>query len=154
MLYLIIMDRKTCFFIGNRYTPGRIEEVLTEAVEKHIVEYGVNTFVVGHYGDFDSLVKPVLIEAKKCHPEILLYLLAPYALIQQIEAPIGFDGTFYPEGMETVPKPLAIVQANRKMVERSEYLITYCHKSYGNTRKIVEYAQRREKKGLIKVTFL
>ena len=148
------MDKKTCFFMGNKHTPGSIKESLIEAVETHITEYGVNIFVVGRYGDFDSLVKPVLREAKKRHPEILLYLLAPYVLIQQIETPIDFDGTLYPEGMETVPKPLAIVQANRKMIERSEYLITYSHKSFGNTQKIVEYAQRREKKGLIKVTFL
>ena len=36
--------------------------------------------------------------------------------------PPGFDGTFYPPGMETVPKWAAIVHANRYMVEHSDYL--------------------------------
>jgi hypothetical protein len=147
------MNSKKCFFIGNRHTPDSIKGQLEEAVEKHIVEYGVTTFTVGRYGNFDSMVQSVLREAKKQHPNIEIYLLAPYALNQKVEVPEGFDGTLYPDGMEKVPKPLAIVQANRKMVEQSNYLISYCH-NIGNTRNIVEYAQRREKKELIKVTLL
>lgn len=146
------MDDKKCFFIGSRHTPSSIKEQLTQAVEKHITEYGVTTFTVGHYGDFDRLVKGVLREAKKRHTDIKLYLLAPYALNQKKETPEDFDGTLYPEGMETVPKPFAIVQANRYMVQHSNYLIAYC--GVGNSRKIVEYARGREKKGLIKVTLL
>lgn len=147
------MDNKTCFFIGHRHAPSSIKEQLAEVIEKHITEYGVNTFTVGHYGSFDGLVKEVLREAKKRHTDIKLYVLAPYALIQKIETPIDFDGSFYPEGLEKVPKPYAIVQANRYMVQNSNYLISYC-KYIGNTRNLVEYAQRREKKGLIKVTLL
>lgn len=147
------MDGKTCFFIGHRQAPSSIKEQLAEVIEKHITEYGVNTFTVGHYGSFDGIVKKVLREAKKRHTDIKLYLLAPYALIQKIETPIDFDGSFYPEGLEKVPKQYAIVQANRYMVQNSNYLISYC-KYIGNTRNLVEYAQRREKKGLIKVTLL
>lgn len=140
--------------MGNRHAPTSIKEHLTAVVEQHITEYGVTTLIVGRYGDFDSLARGVLRELKKSYPDIKLYLLAPYALDQKTETPEGFDGTMYPEGMETVPKPLAIVQANRKMIECSDYLISYCHYTTGNTHKIVEYAQRREKKGLIKVTLL
>lgn len=147
------MNEKTCFFIGNRHAPKSIKEQLVKVVEKHITEYGVTTFTVGHYGAFDCLVKEVLIEAKKHYADIKLYLLAPYALNQKLEMPDGFDGTLYPEGMESVPKPFAIVQANRYMIQRSGYLISYC-KSIGNTRNFVEYAQKLEKKGLIKVTLL
>ena len=38
------------------------------------------------------------------------------------------------------------------MIEHSDFLIA--NPGIGNSRKIVEYAQRREKKGLIKVTTL
>ena len=147
------MNEKTCFLIGNRHTPYNIKENLTNVVEQHIVKYGVTTFIVGHYGSFDSLAKSVLKEAKKKFENIELYLLNPYAFNQKIEVPEGFNGTFYPEGIEKVPKSLAIVQANRKMIEQSDYLITYSH-YIGNTRSIVEYAQKREKKGLIKITLL
>lgn len=144
---------KSCFFIGSKHSSDDLIEPLKQAIETHITGYGVKTFIVGHYGNFDSMVIGALREAKKQHSDIELYLLAPYALNQKTDTPEGFDGTFYPEGMETVPKPLAIVQANRKMVQNSDYLITYCH-HIGNTRNIVEYAQKREKKGLIKVTLL
>lgn len=147
------MDGKKCFFIGNRHTPSSIKEQLTQAIEKHITEYGVTTFTVGRYGNFDSMVQSALRDAKKRHENIQLYLLTPYALTQKVDTPEGFDGTFYPEGLEKVPFRLAIVQANRYMVQSSDYLITYCH-NIGNTCNIVEYAQSQEKKGLIKVTLL
>lgn len=147
-----IMDCKKCFFIGSRYSPSSIKERLIEIVEKHIIEYGATDFIVGRYGAFDSLVRDVLRELKSRHPHIKLYLLAPYAFNQKVETPQDFDGTLYPEGLEKVPKPYAIVQANRYMVERSDYLIAY--PGHGNSRNIVEYAQRREKNGLIKVTLL
>ena len=144
---------KSCFFIGNRHTPSDIRDQLAEVVEKHITEYGVTTFTVGHYGGFDSMVKEVLRGLKKRHTNIELYLLAPYALTQKTEVPMDFNGSYFPEGLEKVPLRYAIVQANKYMVQNSDYLISYCH-HIGNTRNIVEYAQRREKKGLIKVTLL
>lgn len=147
------MSGKTCFFIGNRDTPSSIEQQLAEVVEQHITQYGVTIFTVGHYGSFDSLVSIVLKKIKKQYPHIELYLLAPYALNQKREIPNGFNSTFYPKGLETVPKPFAIVQANRYMIQNSDYLISYCN-NIGNTRNFVEYAQEREKKGLIKVTLL
>ncbi len=152
VLYLIIMNGKTCFFIGSRYTCNSIREQLSQIVEKHITEYGVTSFTVGHYGNFDRLVIGVLCEIKKLHQNIELNLLAPYALNQKVEAPEGFDGTFYPEGLEKTPYRLAIIQANHLMVKNCDYLIA--HPGSGNSRNIVEYAQRREKKGLIKVTLL
>lgn len=147
------MTGKTCFFIGSRHAPSSIKEQLIKVVEQHIAEYGVTTFTVGHYGSFDSLVIGVLREVKKRHTDIELYSLVPYAFNQQTETPKDFNGTFYPEGLEKVPMRYAIVQANKYMVQHSDYLIAYCH-GVGNSRKLTEYAQRREKKGLIKVTLL
>ena len=147
------MDRKTCFFIGSRYTSSNVREPLIQAVERHIVEYGVTHFTVGRYGNFDRMVQGVLCEAKKQHEHIHLYLLCPYALNQKgIEAPEEFDGTIYPDGLEKVPYRLAIIQANMITLKSSDYLIA--NPGYGNSRNIVEYAQRQEKKGLIKVTLL
>jgi len=148
------MDGKSCFFIGHSITPDEVRRRLAEAVEQHITKYGVTSFTVGHYGAFDAMSAGAVKAAKKRHPEVTLNLLLPYHPFDHpIEVPKGFDGTYYPEGMETVPKRAAIVQANRYMVQNSDYLITYCRHP-GNTRDLVEYAQRREKKGLIQVTLL
>lgn len=74
------MNNKTCFFIGHRHTPRSIKTQLIQTIEKHITEYGVTCFIVGHYGAFDSLVQETLQETKNKHTNIKLYLLAPYAL--------------------------------------------------------------------------
>lgn len=146
------MNGKSCFFIGSRYTSEDIKVLLEKAIEKHIREYYVTTFTVGHYGNFDRMVIWALREAKKRHADIKLYLLAPYALTQKIEIPKGFDDSLYPDGLEKVPFRLAIIQANRYMVKNSDYLISY--PGFGNSRRILEYAQSLEKRGLIKVTLL
>ena len=67
------------------------------------------------------------------HPEVMLTLLLPYHPYDRpTPTPPGFDSTFYPPGMETVPKRAAIIQANRYMVEHSDYLIAYVRHSVSN----------------------
>ena len=128
---------------------------LEKAVEKHIVEYGVTEFVVGNYGGFDRMAAKVVIAAKKQHPEIVLSMLIPYHPGEKpIALPKGFDNTFYPPGMENVPRKLAIVRANRYMVDHVDYLIAYAWHPASNARDLVEHARRREAKRLIAVDLL
>jgi len=146
------MNDKTCFFIGAHYASNDIIEPLTAAIEQHITEYGVSDFTVGHYGNFDSIVASVLSNLKKQYPSIVLNLLLPYHPVHQpVIVREGF-APVYPGGLENVPKRFAIVKANRNRIDESDYLIA--HPGYGNSRNFVEYAQRREKKGLIKVTLI
>ena len=141
-----------CFFIGHRDTLPSILPKLREMVERHITEYGVTEFVVGRYGSFDSLAAQVIKEAKQRHPEIRLTLLLPYYNpTKPLELPIGFDGSFYPDGLEHVSRRAAIVRANQYMVRHSNYLIAYDAGRIGNTRKLLEYARHREAQGLIHV---
>lgn len=56
--------------------------------------------------------------------------------------------------MEKVPRRLAIVRANRYVVDHVDYLIAYAWHSASNARELAEYAQKRERKGLITVTML
>ena len=149
------MQTSTCFFIGHREAPDALLPLLEEAVERHIVEYGVTDFMVGNYGHFDALAARAVIDAKKRHPEVTLTLLLPYHPFDRpIPTPEGFDGTFYPPGMETVPKRIAIVRANRYMVENSSHLIAYAWHPASNALVLVEYAQRMGHRGLLHVTVL
>lgn len=138
------MGGKSCFFIGHREASKEIYPVLYAAVEQHIVEYGVTEFIVGHYGGFDCLAASAVKEAKRFYPEVRLTLLLPY---HPAERPIpmleGFDGTFYPPGMESVPRKVAIVRANRYVVDHVDYLIAYAWHPASNARELVEYAKRR-----------
>lgn len=147
--------QKTCFFIGHRDAPDSLLPRLTAEVERHITEYGVTDFVVGGYGNFDALAARAVRRAKKEHPSVTLFrLLAYHPAERAIPTPPGFDGTFYPEGMERVPKRAAIVRANRYMVDHSGYLIAWTWHPASGARDLADYARRREKRGLIRVTQL
>ena len=149
------MGGKSCFFIGNREASEEIYLVLYAAVEQHIVEYGVTEFIVGHYGGFDRLAASAVKEAKRFYPEVKLTLLLPYHPAERpIPTPDGFDSTFYPPGMESVPRKIAIVRANRYVVDHVDYLISYAWHPASNARELVEYAQKRQQKSGIQITLL
>lgn len=68
-----------------------------------------------------------------------------------IEAPPGYDGTYYPEGMEAVSRRYAIVKANRMMIDTCDWLVAYVTHTISNAHNLLEYAMRQQKKGLIQV---
>lgn len=146
------MSGKSCFFIGHREASEEIYPALLAAVEQHILEYGVTEFIVGHYGGFDRLATAAVKAVKCFHPEVKLTLLLPYHPAERpISTPDGFDGTFYPPGMESVPRRFAIPKANRYAVDHADYLIAYVRYPASNARRLMEYAQRKEKRGTIAV---
>ena len=145
----------SCFFIGHREASSEMLPALTEAVEQHIEDYGVAEFIVGNYGGFDHMAAKAVIAVKRRHPQITLTLLIPYHPAERpLVPPQGFDNTFYPPGMEKVPRKLAIVRANRYMVDHVNYLIAYAWHPASNARNLVEYARKREQRKLISVTVL
>ena len=149
------MEGKSCFFIGHREASEEIYPVLYAAVEQHMLEYGVTEFIVGHYGGFDRLAASAVKEAKRFYPEVKLTLLLPYHPAERpIPTPDGFDGTFYPPGMESVPRKIAIVRANRYVVDHVDYLIAYARHPASNARELVEYARSQKQKVPIFITML
>ena len=149
------MGGKSCFFIGHRETSEEIYPALYAAVEQHILKYGVTEFIVGHYGGFDRLAASAVKEAKRFYPEVKLTLLLSYHPAERpIPTPDGFDGTFYPPGMESVPRKIAIVRVNRYVVDHVDYLIAYAWHPASNARVLVEYAKSREKKGSLFITLI
>ena len=138
-----------CFFIGHRDAPDELRPMLAEAVERHISEYGVTEFIVGHYGRFDAMAAAAVRAAKKRHPEVTLVLLLPYYPFQYDAG--ENDASFYPPDMESVPKPLAIVRANEYMVRHCDRLICYNEGYIGNTRRLLALAERRAQSGLLRI---
>lgn len=143
---------KSCFFIGHREADERLIPKLTTVVERLITEEQVLYFYVGGYGGFDHIAASAVKQIKRRHPEITLKLVLPYHPAERpIEAPAGYDGTYYPDGLENVPRRFAIVRANKIMVDTSDWLVTFVRHGASNSRSLLEYAQRREKKGLIQI---
>lgn len=133
----------SCFFIGHRDAPESLLPAVRAAAEKLIREQGVTDFYVGSRGSFDRLAAAVMRELRESHPEVRLYRVLAYLPTGREELPEGFTGSVFPEGLETVPRRLAILRANRAMVDACEYLIAYAPHLTGNARKVVEYARRR-----------
>ncbi len=146
------MDGKCCFFIGHREADERLLPRLELEIEQLITEENVRYFYVGGYGGFDGVAASAVKKAKRQHPNITLMLVLPYHPAERpIEKPPGYDGTYYPEGLEKTPRPFAIVKANQLMVDSCDWLVCYVRHGASNSRNLLEYAQRREKKGLIQI---
>lgn len=149
------MSNPCCFFVGHREASNEILPMLTSIIEQHILEYGVTEFIVGSYGGFDCLATAAVIAAKQKYPSITLSLLLPYHPYEHpVQIPKGVDDTYYPPGMESVPKRYAIIRANRYMIAHVDYLIAYVWYSASNASKLVRYAQSRQAKGLLHITHL
>ena len=135
---------KSCFFIGHREADERLLPILTAAIERLITEEQVLFFYVGGYGGFDRIAATAIKRMKLLHPEIILMLVLPYHPGERpIETPYGFDGTYYPEGLEKVPRRYAIVRTNEIMVKQSDWLVSYVRHGASNSRRILEYAQKQ-----------
>lgn len=145
--------KKTCFFIGHKDAEKELCPVLYRMIEQIFVQDHVTTFYVGNYGRFDYWVGESVRKLKESHAGIKLFLVIPYhPSIRPIEAPPGYDGTYYPDGMESVHPKYAIMQANRKMIDSCDHLIAYVYHDIGNSYKVLEYARKREKQGLIQIS--
>lgn len=143
---------KKCFFVGHRDTNDNIYENLKETIKKHIVEYGVTEFYVGHYGNFDRLATKAISGLKMQYPYIKLILLLPYHPEEnKIDISDSFDLSYYPDGMENVPRRAAIVKANRYMIDNVDYLIVNVKYSASNTAKLFEYALKKQNIGKLHI---
>ena len=135
---------KSCFFIGHREADERLLPILTAAIERLITEEQVLFFYVGGYGGFDRIAATAVKRIKLHHPEITLMLVLPYHPGERpIETPNGFDGTYYPEGLEKVPRRYAIVRTNEILAKQSDWLISYVRRGASNSRRILEDAQKQ-----------
>ncbi|MBQ2785163.1 MAG: hypothetical protein IJF02_01485 [Oscillospiraceae bacterium] len=143
----------SCFFIGHREANERVLPRLESVIDRLITKEDVRYFYVGGYGGFDQIVATAVKRAKKKYPDITLMLVLPYHPAERpIEKPPGYDGTYYPEGLEKTPRPFAIAKANQLMVNSCEWMVCYVRHGASNSRNLLEYAQRRERKGLIQIT--
>ena len=138
--------------MGHREADEQLLPRLGLTIERLIAEENVRYFYVGGYGGFDRIAAAAVKHAKQKYPDITLMLVLPYHPADRpVDTPDGFDGTYYPDGLENTPRQYAIVRTNRIMVDTCDLLVSYVRHGASNSRNLLEYAQRREKKGLIQI---
>ena len=137
---------KSCFMFGHRNTPYTILPIIEQTIVEHYKKYGTNLFYVGNRGQFDSIAATAVKNVKQQYPDICLVLVLAYHPGERsILLPEGFDGSFYPP-LENIPRPYAIVRANRYMVNTADTIICYV-KHPGNAQNLIEYAKKRQVRG-------
>lgn len=143
---------KSCFFIGHREADERLLPRLELTIERLIAEESVRYFYVGGYGGFDRIAAAAVKHAKQKYPDITLMLVLPYHPAEKsVPTPNGFDGTYHPEGLENTPRRYAIVRTNQIMVDTCDWLVCCVRHGASNSRNLLEYARRREGKGMIQI---
>jgi len=144
---------KTCFMMGNHDAGAEIYPALYSEIERHIMQYDVREFFVGCYGKFDRLAARAVREAQDYFETVGLTLVMHYLNKEKYEDMMHlYTDSIFPDGLEKVHPRYAIARGNRLMVNMSDYLIVYARDTTGNTGRLLEYAKRREKRGLLKVT--
>ena len=135
---------KTCFFMGHREGDERLNSKLEKIIKQLIAEEQVSYFYVGGYGGFDGVAASAVKRLKQYYPQIALMLVLPYHPAERpAEIPPGFDGTYYPDGLEKVPRRFVITRANETMARNCDWLVAYVWHGASNSGKILDYAKRR-----------
>ena len=145
---------KSCFFIGHADAGREIYDNLFATIERHIQDYGVKHFIVGHYGNFDSMAATAVSSLKTKYDGLTLTLLLPYHPKNSIKEQLDhrFDDSLYPFD-KPVPPRFAIVKANQYAIEHVDYIICYVKRT-GKSRDFLAYARHRGLKAPLIITNL
>jgi hypothetical protein len=136
------MDR-VCAFFGHRELEGNISAALESAIRKAIGEQGINVFWCGGYGAFDSSAAHAVKQLE--FPQIKLLRILAYLPKEKESIPAVYDGSIYPEGLETVPRRFAISRRNQWMAQNCDMAITYVNRDFGGAYNAWKQAKRAGK---------
>ena len=139
-----------CTFCGHSRLYGQIDDVKDKCltiVEGLVVSGAADCFLVGNYGDFDSIAASVCLTLKRKYPQISVNLVIPYYRPHlddfTKERYNKFDYVISP-GLEEVPYKYRITKANEYMVNQADTVIAYV-KYDGGAAKTLAYAKRHNK---------
>ena len=160
---------KACSFFGHRDTPQteELKAKVREAVERLIVEEGVDTFLFGSRSKFDELCHMVITKLKEKYPHIrrIAYLCnhetgclvgAGMELSRKIKEVTGRE-VYVPE-YEEIKKSdrvnsarcASYVERNQWMIDDSEFAVFYINQSQRlnnvGTLRAFQYAKSKRKK--------
>ena len=134
----------TVTFCGHRDVPEPevVKAWLNETIEE-LIDEGADRFLLGGYGQFDSLAAAVVRKQKERHPAIRSVLVLPY-LDRKYDISL-YDESIYPP-LETVPKRYAISRRNEYMIDAADCVIAFVTHDFGGAFTSLCYAQRKHKR--------
>ena len=158
------MKKKICCFIGHR-TINETKElvlVLSEVIEKLIVDEKVDTFLFGSKSRFNDLCHETVTKYKEKYPHIKrIYVRAEFPYINDSYKTYlleKYEDTYYPENIMGSGKS-SYIERNREMIRKSDCCIIYFDNSCvptdrkSGTEAALKYAAG-QKKQIIKINDL
>ena len=135
-----------CCFFGHKDIPSGLTERLFPVLTRLIAE-GVDSFLVGNQGGFDSTVLHTLRLLKEKYPHITYNVVLAYMPGNKEEwSAYEPMETLYPEGLESVHPRYAISWRNKWMIQESDVVVAYITHSWGGAAQFVELAERKKKR--------
>ena len=135
---------KVCAFLGNATiwnTREVMEKIKLTAIDL-IKNKGVDTFLVGTKGNFETLSHKMMEQIQCDYPDIKIMLVIAYA--QDLErCPYNFDDIYYPTKAELANKRWSISRRNEWIIEQTDYIIA-CNQYQG---RAYDYCQKAKRKG-------
>ena len=118
----------------------KLEEVIGDAPAE---------FYLGGYGAFDAFAYTCAKSYQKNHPETKLVYVTPYMTIEYQKNHLEpqkdhYDSIYYPE-LEKVPLKFSILERNKRMVEKADFVIAYIDHTWGGAYKTYKHAKRKKK---------
>ena len=129
-----------CTFFGHRECYGLNEKTLERAIDE-LIRKGVDTFYVGHQGNFDSMVLGCLKKLKEIYSNISLTVVLAYMPTHKYDLYNGYS--IYPEGLEIGLPKFSIERRNKWMIDRSDYCLCYVDHTRGGAYKFVKIAKNK-----------
>lgn len=143
-----MLNVKTVAFFGHSKIYRDIDEELDQLLRELISKNEYVEFLVGRNGDFDRFVSSAIRRLKKegrdenfSHILVLQYMTAEFRDSKE---------TFYQyydeiEVNDSVHPKRAILDRNKKMIDRADFVVFYIEHFHGGAYQSIRYAQKSEK---------
>lgn len=117
------MNYPCCTFWGHQDCSLSIATQVQEILQQLIEQECVQTFYIGHQGNFDSLVYTVLQELASVYSKLSFYVVLAHWPIH--EANLDLSNCIYITDIDEVDLHQATFRRNHYMLEWSDIVITY-----------------------------
>lgn len=135
----------SCAFFGHRnMNTEQYREKLLHIIIDLIENMGVTHFYSGYRGDFDRFCSNIIFELKGKYPHITNTTVLSYIPDNNFVLPSCFDDSIYLLERQ-VPKKLAIIETNKRLTDKVDYIISGVITHSGGAYAALEYAYKRKK---------
>ena len=138
-------NKKRCAFFGHRqYSYEAYRNTLKSMFIELIEKKGVTEFYGGGRGAFDGICASVLKQLQQQYTDIRIIQVLSYIPINDDPKKTAYDETVYLLN-RFVPQRYAILETNKLLVEKVDFVVSGVCFSWGGAAKAIEYALRRRK---------